>query len=348
LLVASARLQVALENQISAGAPGALARIEAPHAGIVWASSAGRIARDGGRSLRADDPFRVASVTKSVTATVAVRLAGEHKLALDEPLGDQLDSELLERWRSLAALPRTTPRQLLTHTSGLPNYFGDEAFFARVRSEPGRAWDPVELVDHVAAQLTPPFPPGEGFSYSDTGYVVAGILLEQVTNQPLHAVYREVAFEPLGMEATWLEGHEPARALEVAPHYHGDLDMTTLSPTIDWAGGGLVTTASDLTSFVRGLWSGSIVDSDGLAQLTRWTAGTSFPPGHALRYDDYGLGMGRIAVERVELVGHTGFIGAFAFRAPEHDAVLIGTHNQSSVDRWPLVSALCRELRRAS
>ena len=121
--------------------------------------------------------------------------------------------------------------------------------------------------------------------------------------------------------------------------------MTELSPTIDWAGGGLVTTGPDLTSFVRGLWSGQILDSAGLDELTSWTAGTFFPPGYPVRYDDYGLGTGRVVVEGVELIGHTGFIGAFAFHAPEYDAVLVGTHNQSKVDRWPLVGALCRELR---
>src|SRR5256885_97800 len=122
VIVVSARLQAALEDQISAGASGALARVEAPRAGLVWAGSAGRLARGEGRSLRPDDAFRVASVTKTVTATVAVRLAQEGKLALDGPLGDQLSSELLGRWRRLEALPRTTPRQLLAHTSGVPNY----------------------------------------------------------------------------------------------------------------------------------------------------------------------------------------------------------------------------------
>jgi D-alanyl-D-alanine carboxypeptidase len=346
-MAVSARLQAALESQISAGAPGALARIEAPRADLAWAGSAGRLARGQGRSLQPDDAFRAASVTKSVTAAVALRLAREDGLALDSPLGDQLGSELLGRWRSLEALPRMTPRQLLAHTSGLPDYFHDEAFAVRLRREPARDWHPVELVDHVAAHGTPNFPPGKGFGYSDTGYVVLGILLERVTGQPLHAVYRELVFDPLGMGTTWLEGREPARELEVAHHYSGELDMTTLSPTIDWAGGGLVTTAPDLMSFVRGLWSGLIVDSDGLEELTRWTAGASFAPGHAVRYDDYGLGIGRLVVEGVELVGHTGFIGAFAFRAPEQDAVLVGTHNQSEVDRWPLVGALCRELRKA-
>jgi D-alanyl-D-alanine carboxypeptidase len=341
------RLNAALEDRISAGAPGAVARLEPP-SGKVWAGSVGRLSWGGGRSLESDDAFRVASVTKHATAAVALRLAQDDKLALDEPLADQLDRDLLERWRAFTALPRTTPRQLLTHTSGLPNYFGEEAFFARVRLEPHRAWDPVELVDHAAAHGTPGFAPGDGFSYSDTGYVVAGILLERLTGQPLHAIYRQLVFDPMGMQETWLEGHEPARQREIAHHYHGDLDMTTLSPTIDWAGGGLVTTTTDLARFVRGLWSSRILDADGLEQLTRWTPGAWFPPGHRLRYDDYGMGTGRIVVEEMELVGHTGFIGAFAFYAPDHDAVLVGTHNQSQVDRWPLVGALCRELHRGS
>ena len=103
--------------------------------------------------------------------------------------------------------------------------------------------------------------------------------------------------------------------------------------------------APDLARFVRALWSERVVDARGLEELTRWTPSASFPPGHALRYERYGLGMGRNVVEGVELLGHTGFIGAFAFHAPEYDAVLVGTHNASQVDRWPLVAALRRELR---
>jgi D-alanyl-D-alanine carboxypeptidase len=115
------------------------------------------------RPLRADDAFRAASVTKSVTAVVALMLAREGRLALDEPLAGQLASELLHRWRTLDALPRTTPRQLRAHTSGLPDYFHDEAFAARLRDEPGRAWRPAELVDHAAAHTQPSIPPGQGF-----------------------------------------------------------------------------------------------------------------------------------------------------------------------------------------
>ena len=344
----SGRLQAALEAQVAAGAPGALARVEAPHVGLEWGGSAGRLTHGGGRALRPDDAFRVASVTKNVTAVVVVGLAWKGRLALDEPLSEQLAPELFDRWRALDALPRTTVRQLLTHTAGVPNYFGAESFMARVREEPGRAWRPVELVDHAAAHGTPPFPPGQGFAYSDTGYVIAAILAEQATGRQLHEIYRELVFEPLAMDETWLEGHEPARNPEPAHHYSDELDWTTINPTIDWAGGGLVTTGPDLSRFVRGLWSGQIIESDALSELTRWTPGASFPPGHMLRYDRYGAGMGSITVEGVELVGHTGFIGAFAFHAAAHDAVLVGTHNASQVDRLPLVAALCRELRDAA
>jgi D-alanyl-D-alanine carboxypeptidase len=338
------RLQSALEAQVAAGAPGALARVEAPRLGLGWDGSAGQLARGRSRALRPDDAVRVASVTKSVTAVVAVKLARQGRLALDESLGDQLAPQLLHRWSAFDALPRTTPRQLLAHTAGLPNYFNDEAFRARLRQDPRRRWNPVDLVDQAAAHGTPSFPPGQGFAYSDTGYVITGILQEQVTDRPLHQLYRELVFDPLDMASTWLEGHEAARRQEVAHHYTEELDWTTISPTIDWAGGGLITTAPDLTSYVSALWSGQIIDSSGLDELTRWTPGASFPPGHTLRYQRYGLGMGAITVAGVELLGHTGFIGAFAFYAPEYDAVLVGTHNASHVDRWPLVAALCQQL----
>jgi D-alanyl-D-alanine carboxypeptidase len=345
---ASGRLQAAVEAQVAAGAPGAVARVEAPGVGLSWAGAAGYLARGDSRALRPDDAFRVASVTKSVTAAVAVRLAGEGRLALDEPLADLLAPTLLHRWSALGALAGTTPRQLLTHTGGVPNYFTDAAFLARLRVEPDRAWRPVELVDHAVEHGIPPFPPGQGFQYSDTGYVITGILVEQLMGRPLHQVYRDLVFDPLGMDRTWLEGHEPARTQEAASHYSGALDWTMVSPTIDWAGGGLVTTAPDLARYVRGLWSGRVVSPSGLQEMTRWTPGASFPPGHRLRYDRYGMGMGAITVDGVELLGHTGFIGAFAFHAPHQDAVLVGTHNDSDVDRWPLVTALCRELRDAA
>lgn len=325
-----------------AGAPGAVARVETPRA--AWTGSAGCLARGDERALGEGHAFRVASVTKSVTAALVLRLSEQGHLSLDDPLGDGMPADLLDRWSAFDLLPRATLRQLLMHTSGVPNYFNAESFAVSLREDPLRSWQPAELVDHAAEHARWRFRPGHGFEYSDTGYVIAAILAERITGSPLHRLYREHVFDPLGMDSTWLEGHEPARTSEVAHHYSGDHDWTVVSPTIDWAGGGLVTTAPDLARFVRGLWSGRVVGARGLRDLTRWTPGAYFPPESGLRYERYGLGMGRNVIEGVELLGHTGFIGAFAFYAPEHDAVLVGTDNDSAVDRWPLVAALCREL----
>src|SRR5436190_24293257 len=100
MTTAFAHLQAALETQVAAGAPGALALIEAPGVKLDWAGAAGRLAEGDSRTLRPDDAFRIASVTKSITAAVAIRLTQDGRLDLDGPLGDQLSSELLGRWRA--------------------------------------------------------------------------------------------------------------------------------------------------------------------------------------------------------------------------------------------------------
>ena len=336
-------LQDALEAQLSAGAPSAVARLEAPSLDRCWAGAAGHLARDDPRQLRADDAFRLASVSKCVTATVAVMLDRQDVLSLDKPLGSQLDRELLARWGRFPALAATTPRQMLSHTAGLPSYF-DPDFVTQAARDPERRWEPLELADAALTTSEPLFEPGRGFSYSDTGFVLTGILIEQQTRQPLHAVYRDLVFEPTGMDSTWLEGHEKPRRDRIANHYADDLDLASVSPTIDWAGGGLVSTTADLSRFSSALWAGDLLDSAAQSELTRWTEGASFPPGHGLRYDRYGLGLGSIRVGKTELLGHTGFIGAFTFYEPESGATLSGTHNASAVSRWPLVEALCSEL----
>src|ERR687884_930235 len=108
---------------------------------------------------------------------------------------------------------------------------------------------------------------------------MSGTLVEGATARPLKEVYRQYVFDPLGMEGTWLEGHEPARRADVAHHYSEDLDWTTISPTIDWAGGGLVTTAPDLARFVCGLWSERLLDAPRPRELTRGAPRGSVSPG---------------------------------------------------------------------
>jgi CubicO group peptidase (beta-lactamase class C family) len=174
--------------------------------------------------------------------------------------------------------------------------------------------------------------------------VIYGILVEQATGKPLHDVYREYAFDPLGIDSTWLEGHEAPKKPDEAHHYQMTSIWTTISPTVDWAGGGLVTTAPDLARFVRGLWSERIVDADGLEDLTRWTPGAPIPPRHGLRYERYALGLGLNVLQAVGVARPYWFHRRLRVLASEYDVVLVGTHNGSHIDGWPLVGALCQEV----
>jgi D-alanyl-D-alanine carboxypeptidase len=128
----------------------------------------------------------------------------------------------------------------------------------------------------------------------------------------------------------------PPRRREIAPHDLDGQDITGMDPMVDWAGGGLVSTAADLAAFLRALSRGRLVSARAWDEMTRWH------PGPAGYYDDYGLGLGRYTFPAAQVVGHHGVWGAFAFWSPELDAVITGTVNTGRVDRRPLLDAVVR------
>jgi CubicO group peptidase (beta-lactamase class C family) len=95
------------------------------------------------------------------------------------------------------------------------NYSRQESFAAQLRAEPRRACRPVELVDQAATHGTPQFAPGEGFEYSDTGYAIAGILVEQATGRQLHEVYREQV-DPATVPTGFLAAHNKVEGIRIS------------------------------------------------------------------------------------------------------------------------------------
>lgn len=342
-----ARIRTALEACVAAGAPGAIVAVEAPGLGVSFAGAAGRFALGEPRPLAPEDPFRAASVTKAVTAAAAVRLAAEGRWSLDDPAARYLAPEVtallggLEGLDDIAAL---TLRTLLGHTAGVPDYFFDAGFQARLRSERGRSWRPAELVEAAVAGKRLLFPPGMGFSYGDAAYVLAGLAIEGLLGRPLAEAYRSLIFAPLGMESTWLEWHEPRRGGEVSHHYEDGRDVQPENTSYDWAGGGLVTTAGDLARFLRGLFGGALFDARRLGEMTAWRDGLSWRPGGSARYLRYGLGIGVNRACGEEIFGATGVWGAFAYWWPAHwtggGAAIAGTVNVAGLDRAPLLDAV--------
>jgi D-alanyl-D-alanine carboxypeptidase len=142
------------------------------------------------------------------------------------------------------------------------------------------------LVDLAVAGESPTSPPGTARAYTDTGFLLAGLIVQALTGRPLQQAYRELVLDRAGMADTWLESSDEApRRPEIAAHDFEGHDITDMDPTVDWAGGGLVSTAADLAAFLRALTRGQLVSASALREMTRWRPGAL--------YDDYGLGLGR-------------------------------------------------------
>jgi D-alanyl-D-alanine carboxypeptidase len=286
----------AVRTLVRDGAPGALVVLRTP-TGVRRVAS-GLASREPRVALRATDRFRVASVTKPFVATLVLQLVGEGKLHL----GDSLESRLP------GLVPngdRITIRQLLNHTSGLFDYQGDEAFVNAVIADPAREWSPRELVS-IATAHAPMFPPGTGWSYSNTNYVLLGLVVEAVTGKTIGEQLREQIFHPLGLAATSF----PSGTEIEGEHARGYIGFATLpslssgtlmdvtsvvSPSIGWAAGGIVSNGDDLTKFFSALLGGRLLRPDLLAAMRTVAPGSS-----------YGLGLLKVQTPCGRAFGHLG------------------------------------------
>jgi D-alanyl-D-alanine carboxypeptidase len=280
--------------------PAVLIAVMGPE-GQCWRVALGRT----GEQLPSNAVTRTASVTKTVTAATAAALQRAGVLNLHAPVVDLLPPPFAAALRrSTGHASGLTMAELLQHTSGLPDYATDERWIGQVLGQPQRVWSPLELASWCAENGVAAGTPGF-YRYSDTGYVFAAAVLEQVAGAALPVLYRRV-LDVLDDPATttWLEGRE----LPV-PHVRAPLgvlggDGWALSPSADNAGGGgLVSDMSSMARWFRAAvdvlepWRGPLVEAgdDGLAGLGVFAVPTRW--GTAWRHD--------------------GALGSFAVRLPE-------------------------------
>ncbi len=225
------QLQRALDRVVAAGVPGAVLLVREGDRTIRLASGSENLKPR--TPMRADDRFRVGSITKTFVATVVLQLVGERRLALEDTV---------ERWLP-GVVPngkRITLHQLLNHTSGLFDYGGDRKFIAEAYRHPLKDWTPRQIVA-VATAHKPRFAPGMGWSYSDTNYYVLGLIVEAATKHSLARELRDRIFTPLRLRATSLPS-APAIAGRYAHGYflRPRQDVSVGSPSVFWAAGALV------------------------------------------------------------------------------------------------------------
>ncbi|MFZ4779681.1 MAG: serine hydrolase domain-containing protein [Terrimicrobiaceae bacterium] len=298
--------------------------------GLIWEGAAGLVAGPDSATMETDTPFEIASVTKMVTAATVLKFVETGKIRLDARLADCLDRDQAKGFEAV------TIRQLLTHTSGLPDYWSDgsrrKGFLQAFLAEPRRTWRPPEILAY-AREMRRGIP-GKRFSYSDTNYVLLGLVIERAAKAPLHQAFREMIFAPLGMNDTWMSYREKARGPELSHRFEGVEDLHAVPrQSADWAGGGLVSTTRDLEKLLRGMVSGGLFKNADTLDIMR----EAVPTG-----EDgitYGKGIYRVELDRGqgELWGHDGHGNAFAYYWPERGLFFTGTLNQTRNDWWPLV-----------
>lgn len=277
------------------------------------------------RLAEPDDRFKIASITKMMTAVVVLQLFEEGKVDLDEPANnvlkevDFVDFDMLHRMKGESHGRDITLRHLLNHTSGLPDLFTDSGdFMDHVMKNPTQEYTPETLIDlfhEFGLDTSPVGKPGEKFHYSDTGYILLGLAIEAVTGDTLAAAYRSRIFEPLRMRDSWLEYCEPEiPGGSMAHAFYDRVDVTVnVNTSYDWAGGGVVSTVTDLGRFIRGLFDKRLFRHQRTLDLM-----LSDP------HDNYSLGIRSAG----SFFGHFGFWGSTLAYDPERKVTFCLSLNQ--------------------
>ncbi|MFI9202884.1 serine hydrolase domain-containing protein [Streptomyces sp. NPDC053048] len=283
--------QAALEEQVRAGHPGVLAQVRDGNS--VWNGSAGVADLESGRKRLPEDHFRIGSITKAFTSVAVLQLEGEGKLDIDDTVEHLLPGVVRGNGYDGRKI---TLRQLLNHSSGIYDYSDDQAFQHMAREGwPEHRYDAKTPNELVAMGLSnkPYFEPGAGWHYSNTNYVLAGLIIEKVTGRTYASEIERRVIKPLGLRATSLPGSstkmpEPhGRAYSKLLSEDPDAkiwDTTEITNTWVWAAGEIISTPGDVNRFLGALLGGKLLPAKQQQELL--TTVPTGEPGLA-----YGLGL---------------------------------------------------------
>jgi D-alanyl-D-alanine carboxypeptidase len=299
-------VQQSLDQLVKAGLPGAVALVRnGDHLTTAAAGYADLVTHE---RMTTRDHVRIGSNTKVFTATMMLQLVGEHRLRLDDTVEHVLPGTI----RNGSDI---TVRQLLNHTSGLFDYENDPRFAAPYETDPAYYWAPRALVA-LADSHARLFSPGTKWSYSNTNYMLLGLMIEKLTHHSYtHELERRI-IEPLKLHNTQF----PVRSTAIeSPYAHGyelnqpggPLDITHYSPSTAWAAGALTSTVSDLARFDKALLMGKLLSPARLAEMKQ-TVPMNDAQDPSKRY---GLGLTEENLCGTTMWGHTGTLLGFQTNA---------------------------------
>ena len=283
-------LQAAENAIVAAGAPGVSAEVRDEHGTWTGVAGLGDVRRNSRPNVHGE--FRIGSVTKSFTATMVLQLVAEKRIRLDAPIKKYLPG-LLPYKRTI------TVRDLLQHRTGLFEY--GNVVWPDPQTTADRRFNnytPAQLVKIATEHPLQPNPDRK-FLYSNTDYIVLGMLIEKITHSNINTELRHRILRPAGLHHTYLAGAFPfllnpaARGYEALGASDGPLtDLTAFNMTVSWTAGAIVSTAADVNRFYAALLTGKLLPAAQLTQMKRTIA--AFP--------GFGYGLG---LAGGELCGHT-------------------------------------------
>ncbi len=277
--------------------PGAIVGMWFPDQGN-WVVGQGVGDKSTGAAPQTTDKVRIGSLSKTFTATVMLQLVDEKKLSLDDKLSKYEPQ--------VPGADGISIRQLLNMTSGLFNYTDDESFWTRFQSNPNAAWAPEQMVD-IAIAHPAVFPPGQKYMYSNTNYILLGMIMEKVTGNKAGDEITTRIINKLGLKNTSF----PMDTKIPSPYMHGYLpaetgnndssnlvDFSIYSPTPFWTAGGMISNLNDLKTWAEALGTGKLLSKQMHDEQVKFTAPNT---------DSYGLGV----MHAGTAMGHSGEIPGY-------------------------------------
>ena len=296
----------------ASGVPGVLMSVQDRINGM-WLGASGKADLKSNINLKSCNITRVGSTVKTFTATTILLLNEEGKLDLDDPVTEYLTPHEI---RDLENANVSTIRQLLNHSSGIYNYIQNIQFQTASLNDLVKEWSPDELLSYARGQSAY-FNPGQDVEYSNTNYILLGMIISKIENKPFYQVFEEKIFMPLNLSATQFASQDPVpdNIIRGYADFYSNLNVINVTYYSGWdyhtADGGLISNVYDMNTFFSALVRGEIISQSSLNEMMDWIepneADTDFFP------ISFGLGIFKMETQWGNAYFHSGdAIGYYA------------------------------------
>lgn len=318
---------------------GIMVHIEAPDKNLSWSGSVGLSHKNDTVSIDPEQPFLLASTTKTYVSAAILRLVEQNKTSLDNPI-DTLISAKSKKALSDDGydLSKIQIKHLLSHTSGIYDYCDSKTFNERVEFQPDYRWTRDEHIKLAIDEGDPVAEPERVYKYGDTNYLLLTEIIEKLTGKVFYTAMRELLkYDQLKLSSTWFYTLEntPVHLKPFITQYSGYCATDREDPSFDlFGGGGIATTTRDLAIFTQYLFTGELFDHSETIDLIYTEVKTKEASQNS--YKSYRMGVMEFEIKGMKAYGHRGFWGTYNIYIPQlNTSFAISISNE--IDKFDLM-----------